>query len=146
MKKVLMFWILFLLFPICIFGQWGGRDPFPPKKQSQPGELALDTARTVAKEFNPDGPVGSLLLTCLGGIHTGNIDAGIQGSKNQNVGDLTGTTFSIKLECPASNSATLLLLFNYDSQKITPPRSPLLWKISQSNITILGGVKFFLVR
>lgn len=95
---------------------------------------------------NPDGPVGSIILTCLGGIHTGSSDIKYGSGEKQNISDLRGYIFSIKMETPMSASVTFLLQFNYDKQRTLKVLSHSQTENLAYDITILGGFKFFIKR
>jgi len=76
--------------------------------------LNISSADVFAQEINPDGPIGSIIVTGLGGIHTGNGDVKYQDAERQDVNDLRGYLFAIKLEVPISSGSTFLLLLDYD--------------------------------
>lgn len=95
---------------------------------------------------NPDGPVGSIILTCLGGIHTGSGDIKYGHGERRNVSDLSGYIFSIKMETPISKSSTFLLLFNYDKQRTLNVLSSSQTENFAYDITVIGGFKFFIKR
>ena len=108
--------------------------------------LSIPSLAETELRINPDGPVGSIILTCLGGIHTGSNDIKYEGGEKQNLNDLSGHTLLVKMETPISKSATFLLLFNYGKQRTLDVSSDMKIENFMYNITILGGFKFFIKR
>lgn len=126
MKKLLIALCLFCL----LAGSGFAQDPFytPPIESK------------VKVQENPDGPIGSIILTCLGGFHHGTVDL-VSAHQEGNTGDLGGYTFLLKAEAPMTRSCTLILSINLDSQSISEQQ------VTQtiSGFTIVGGVKLFIL-
>jgi hypothetical protein len=144
MKKFLIT-ILIVLFGIpCAFAQWGGQDPFPPKKQSRPGEPMFDTTSTIIKKSNPDGIIGHPSLTLWAGFGGGTIKNSI-GRINLPNGDASSYTLRADVIYPATKSTSLLLQIGITGESQSFPETSEYYneKISLNGYGIVVGVRIF---
>jgi hypothetical protein len=144
MKKFLIT-ILIVLFGIpYAFAQWGGQDPFPPKKQSHPGELALDTVTTLIRKSNPDGIIGHPSFTLWAGFGGGGIKYSV-GSSNVSNGDASSYILRADLTYPASQSISLLLQMNFSGQTQSFPETSEYFReeTSLNGFGIVVGIRIF---
>lgn len=93
---------------------------------------------------NPDGRIGDLIITCLGGFQTGNGDITSNNITKKGNADLSGFLIRFKLDAPISKESTFLLRIDFDRESFSTSESNQYIKQEFSIIKILAGIKFYL--
>jgi hypothetical protein len=99
---------------------------------------------TLKDNYNPDGRIGSIVLNCSGGIHTGKGDSQVDETKYSHSLNLSGYNFTIGLLSPVSKSTSLTFSISLDKRNTSITESDYYLRDELSSFTIIGGFKFYL--